>query len=327
MTDREQVLLEGPGQTPGPFSFGGFCTLLLIMFAAWFPLVCLLVGLSRPAGWGDVADSAASVASTSAEPVGEAREADFVLPILMYHRFKEPVGPGWTRFAMRYTVSPEEFEKQLRFLRDTGRVTIDTSDLAAFLRGERALPERAVMLTFDDGWREQHDVVLPLLQRYSMVGVFFVHTGAIASDERVDDPARVYMTWGEVCDLQRAGMDVQSHTVTHPSLPRLEPADLDRELVDSRRMLESRLGRPVEALAYPNGDFSPRVIEAARRAGYGLAFTTEVGIVHDAAEPLEIRRGIVLYSDTLDDLALKLEDESGERMALDYAPSIVPSRP
>lgn len=256
----------------------------------------------------------------NAEPPAPAKvhPESFVVPVMMYHHVREP-GPGLADAAsLRFAVSPVEFEKQLDYLQAQGYSTIDTHALDHAIRTGVPLPPKSVMLTFDDGWETQFAIVYPLLKARGMVGVFFVHTGAIG-----DQPG-ASMSWGDVCQMEDDGMDIESHTVSHPSLPQLTPEALARELADSRSILESRLGRPITALAYPFGDFTDREVEAARLAGYRIAFSTEVGLVQRLDEPFEVHRTIVTYADTTDDFAIKLVERDGGRALLDYRPSITP---
>lgn len=238
---------------------------------------------------------------------------------MMYHHVREP-GPGLADAAsLRFAVSPVEFEKQLDYLQQNGYTTIDTRTLDCAMQTGEPLPPRSVMLTFDDGWETQFSIAYPSLKARGMVGVFFVHTGVIG-----EEPGNS-MSWADVCRMQDDGMDIESHTVSHPSLPRLEPDALRSELTESRRILEAKLGKPVTALAYPFGDFAEREVEAAKAAGYRLAFSTEVGLVQRLDEPLEIHRTIVTFSDTTDDFAIKLNEHDGGRALLDYRPSITPA--
>lgn len=240
-----------------------------------------------------------------------------VLPVLMYHHIREP-GPGIAdRLNARFDVSPAEFAKQLDFLRDHGYTTIDCRTLEAAVRAGKPLPAKPVMLTFDDAWREQYTIAFPLLKERGMVGVFYVHTGVLS-----DDPSRGYTTWGDLCEMHGAGMDIQSHTVSHPSLPGTETFKLDEELRVSKAALEKFFGEECISVAYPFGDFTEREMVAAERAGYRFAFTTEVGLVHDREEPFEIGRTIVTYTDNLDDFAIKLSELDGGRTYLDYRQSI-----
>jgi len=260
-----------------------------------------------------VLHGAESPAHTKAKP-----EA-IIVPVMMYHHVREP-GPGLAdASSLRFAVSPVEFEKQLDYLKQNGYTTIDTGMLEHAMSTGEPLPAKSVMLTFDDGWETQFTIVYPSLKARGMVGVFFVHTGVLG-----DGPG-ASMSWSDVCQMEDDGMDIESHTISHPSLPNLEPESLKRELTESRSLLEAKLGRPVTALAYPFGDFTDREVEAARHAGYRLAFSTEVGLVQQLDEPLEIHRTIVTFADTTDDFAIKLNERDGGRALLDYRPSITPA--
>lgn len=263
--------------------------------------------------------AAATLLGAESPSRAKAPPESIVVPVLMYHHVREP-GPGLSDAAsLRYAVSPIEFEKQLDYLKQNGYTTIDSRVLDHAMRTGEPLPAKSVLLTFDDGWETQFSIVYPSLKARGMVGVFFVHTGVIG-----DEPGSA-MSWADVCQMEDDGMDVESHTISHPSLPRLEPDALARELADSRSILEAKLGRPVTALAYPFGDFTDREIDATRRAGYRIAFSTEVGLVQRLDEPLEIHRTIVTFSDTTDDFAIKLTERDGGRALLDYRPSITPA--
>ena len=240
-----------------------------------------------------------------------------VVPVLMYHHLREP-GPGMAdRLNQRFDVSPSEFAKQLDYLAANGYTTIDCRTLAAAVLDGQPLPAKPVMLTFDDGWREQYTIAFPLLKERGMVGVFYVHTGVLS-----DDPSRGYTTWADLCEMRDAGMDIQSHTISHPSLPGVETLKLDEELRGSKAALEKVFGEECISIAYPFGDFTEREMTAAKRVGYRFAFTTEVGLVHDCNEPFEIGRTIVTYFDNLDDFAIKLTELDGGRAYLDYRQSI-----
>ena len=270
-------------------------------------VVSMLAGLVAALGGGDE--------STSRRDALEARS--LVVPVLMYHHIREP-GPTMSdRLSQRFAVSPAEFAKQLDYLQRHGFTTINCDQLAAALYEGGELPPKPIMLTFDDAWREQYTIAFPLLKSRGMVGVFYVHTGVVG-----DDPDRGYATWADLCEMYEAGMDIQSHTITHPSLPGVEPAKLDDELQASKATIERVLGAECISIAYPFGDFTEREMRAAARAGYRFAFTTEVGLVHDVSQPYEIGRTIVTYTDTLDDFAIKLAELDGGRALLDYRPSI-----
>lgn len=280
-------------------------------------LLSLVIGGIGPMFWGVMA-ALVSTDQTPPMPLVPAARR-LVIPVLMYHHLRESGTSVADRLNARFDVSPVEFAKQLDYLRDNGYSVIDCRTLDRAVREGTALPDKPVMLTFDDAWREQYTIAFPLLKERGMVGVFYVHTGVLS-----DDPARGYVTWTELCEMHGAGMDIQSHTVSHPSLPGLEAAKLDEELRSSKAVLEKFFGEECISVAYPFGDFTKRETAAAENAGYRFAFTTEVGLAHDAGQPFEIGRTIVTSTDTLDDFAIKLSEVEGWRTMLDYRPSITP---
>lgn len=186
------------------------------------------------------------------------------VPILMYHEVADRPAT-----ASRLAVPPVAFAAQLAQLQADGRTAITMSALAAALAGRGSLPERPVVLTFDDGFADFHECALPLLQQYGFTATVFVTTGWVedAGRSATPRPARM-LAWGQVLESAAAGVEIGAHSHTHPELDQLRSGQLERELRDSKALLEDRLGAPVPALAYPFGYSSARVRQAARAAGY-----------------------------------------------------------
>jgi peptidoglycan/xylan/chitin deacetylase (PgdA/CDA1 family) len=185
------------------------------------------------------------------------------------------------------SLGPDLFERHLALLRRKGWSTGTGADLTRLASGER--PDRPVaFLTFDDGYVDNHDAALPLLREYASRAIVFVlpprcdDGGPLAWAEvegrRAKHP-EVFrsMTWTMAEALVEAGSEIGSHTMSHAHLPDLEPEALEQELLDSRRAVQARLGGPCDLLAYPFGEWSPRVADAAARAGYRFAFTMPRG--------------------------------------------------
>jgi peptidoglycan/xylan/chitin deacetylase (PgdA/CDA1 family) len=174
------------------------------------------------------------------------------------------------------------FEQHLRILREQGWATGTTQGLRDLAAGRR--PERPLAyLTFDDGFVDNHAIAAPMLREYGFGAMIFVvppllDEGAPLGWPEVDTPRRNHpaimrsMTWRQVEELAEAGVEIGSHTLTHPHLEQLDPGRLEHELVESRRAIAERLGR-CETIAYPFGGWSPAVADAAARAGYEFAFT------------------------------------------------------
>ena len=138
--------------------------------------------------------------------------------------------------------------------------------------GTAALPDRPIVLTFDDGFADFHAIALPLLRQYGFTATLFVTTGwiALAGPSPTVSPGRM-LTWDQVCAAVASGVEVAAHSHSQPQLDQLPDAQLDRELTISKALLEDRLGSPVPGVAHPFGYSSARVRRAVRAAGYRYA--------------------------------------------------------
>lgn len=185
--------------------------------------------------------------------------------ILTYHTVEPATGRKESKMQVHYHVLPEHFDRQLAYLRDNGYCVIAFPALVRAIKDGTNVPEKSVVLTFDDGWKNQYLYALPVLQKYGDVATFFVYPGAIS--ERGS-----FMSWKDVTGLVDAGMDVESHSYTHPMLTSVtDAAKLAHELVDSRRVLEEKTGRPVTLFAYPYYKYDQRIEDALAAAGYDAA--------------------------------------------------------
>jgi peptidoglycan/xylan/chitin deacetylase (PgdA/CDA1 family) len=203
------------------------------------------------------------------------------VPILTYHRVHE-YATEQTKSLPDLTIEPGTFVSEMEALDRAGHHTITQKQLFDALYGGVALPSKPVLLTFDDGYVDHVDQVLPVLKRHHMVATFYVVT------RRVREAG--FVTAAQIRELEAAGMDIGSHTRTHASLPALSPAALQDEVAGSQADLRRILGHPVYWFAYPFGTFNPAVVEAVRRAGYLLATTTQGGTSATTSAPLEIPR-------------------------------------
>jgi peptidoglycan/xylan/chitin deacetylase (PgdA/CDA1 family) len=203
------------------------------------------------------------------------------VPILTYHRVHE-YATERTKSLPDLTIEPPTFVSEMEALDRAGYHTITQKQLFDALYGGVALPSKPVLLTFDDGYVDHVDQVLPVLKRLGMVATFYVVT------QRVREGG--FVTEAQIRELEAAGMDIGSHTRTHASLPALSPAALHDEVAGSQEDLRRILGHPVYWFAYPFGTFNPTVVEAVRRAGYLLGTTTQGGTSASTSAPLEIPR-------------------------------------
>jgi peptidoglycan/xylan/chitin deacetylase (PgdA/CDA1 family) len=197
------------------------------------------------------------------------------LAILGYHKVGPPAPGGWETW---YYVPESVFADQIAAIRESGWVPIDVAALLRALSGRQSLPERAALVTFDDGYRSMLELALPVLQRHECSAVLFVPTAFVGRTnefDRDDEPEERICDWSELAELARAGVSIQSHGVSHRTFSELSGADRRREIVSSKSELESKLGARIDLFAYPYGDDAggdPDVRAALLESGYHAAF-------------------------------------------------------
>jgi peptidoglycan/xylan/chitin deacetylase (PgdA/CDA1 family) len=211
------------------------------------------------------------------------------VPILAYHKVAEI--PAGVRYNSNY-VLPSQFAAQLNFLRRARFQSITFAQYESHRLTGAPLPRRPVLITFDDGYRSNRDVALPLLRRFGFSATVFLVSDLIGCTNRwdADEIQEPLLSLDDIRVMRRAGIDFQSHTCTHRRLTALTDADMYAELVESRRTLENALHAPVSAIAYPWGECTPLVQRLARAAGYhsGVILRRRTNFAHT---PLfELRR-------------------------------------
>jgi peptidoglycan/xylan/chitin deacetylase (PgdA/CDA1 family) len=188
------------------------------------------------------------------------------IPVLMYHQVHDKgVAP-----ATPYVTSVADFVSHLQFLRDTGFHTLSLREL---LSGSIQPP--SAVITFDDGYFDNYALAFPALRRMQLKAAFFV----IVS--RIGQPG--YMTWEHLREMQAHGMEIQSHTMTHPHLETLPAEAIQTELRYSRAIIENELKTSVDFISFPNGSYNEMVIRAAAEAGYAGSCTSDFGYFNLAA--------------------------------------------
>jgi peptidoglycan/xylan/chitin deacetylase (PgdA/CDA1 family) len=182
----------------------------------------------------------------------------------------------------RWTVAPRAFERQLRWLAVAGYAPVSLDALVRHRIEGAPLPRRAVVITFDDGYREGVEHAARILRARGFTATFFLVTGAVGGTSGWLRKSRGFelpvIDWDVARELQAAGFVCGAHTVTHLRLTELPDARCRDELQRSRGLLEERLGCPVVHLAYPYGAFDERVRALAAEAGYRTACSMRVGL-------------------------------------------------
>jgi peptidoglycan/xylan/chitin deacetylase (PgdA/CDA1 family) len=209
--------------------------------------------------------------------------------VLCYHIVEAPAAP-------LMHIDRETFRQHLRYIEMTGYNVIPLRHLYEYVTGKRAsIPKNAVVITIDDGWRSTYTEAFPELQKRKFPFTVFIYPNIIGKTANA-------LTWKQIREMADAGVDIQSHSLTHPYLTKRKHRSkgekayaewLAKELGESRRILEKETGRKVQFLAYPYGDYDDRVAEAAERAGYAAALTCDFGSVKKGSDPLRMKRFVI----------------------------------
>src|SRR3954468_1604422 len=223
----------------------------------------------------------ASAASHHTSLPASAADADSLrVPILVYHSVM-PHHPGQTAEQRVLNVEDAVFEAQMKYLADGGYHVVSFAALVDALEGRDSLPDRAVVITFDDGWGNQYRHAFPILRRFGLTATFFVFTTPIGKDPKL-------MTWEQLRELQDGGMTIGSHTRTHPVLPDYHAA-LHNEVQMSREDIKEHLGRAPDFFAYPFGEWDSLSAAWARTAGYRAARTYRGGAWNSPSDLYHLR--------------------------------------
>lgn len=229
-----------------------------------------------------------------ASGVGASDGAERSLRVLMYHKVNDLPNN-------RMSMPVSRFDEQMAQLRELGYCVVDLDAvLAHYGRGE-PLPEGAVLITFDDGYRDNLLNGAPVLAKHGYPAVQFVPIAYVGDTQPL--PHERYLAahgvhnptvdWDEIRDLERYGVRIESHGISHKPLAELEIDEAAREIAISKLELERRLGRPVRAFSYVKGseaDYKPVHPSLVKQAGYDIAFTAVSGANSPRSDPLQLRR-------------------------------------
>ena len=212
------------------------------------------------------------------------------VPVLAYHQFAE-------KSTNKMVVSRESFEAQMALLKEKGYQVVSLEQLLAFLDFRGQLPEKAVVITIDDGWRATYDIAFPILRKYGYPATLFVYTQLISGGGKK-------LSWDQVREMAAQGLDVECHTVSHRNLalPQgKESADqyftaIAREIAESSRTIEQKLGKRPTVMAYPYGDTNGLAITLLKQQGYRAALTVTREPNPFFASPFRLGRSMV-YGD------------------------------
>lgn len=226
------------------------------------------------------------------------------VPILMYHYVRVNPDPR-DEIGYGLSVPPAAFAAHMTFLADRGYRVVPMRELNQFIGTGKLPTEKWAVLTFDDGYRDAYTDAWPVLKKLGFGATIFM----IA--DLVDNPR--YLTREQLRELSAAGIEIGSHSTSHPELPALNAVRLRYEVVGSREILERLLGRPVVSFCYPSGHSNAAVRQAVQAAGYSSAVTVEPGLFRGRADRFQIPRVRVYGGMGLASLARTLGEPPPDR--------------
>ncbi len=205
------------------------------------------------------------------------------VPVLCYHQVRD-WKPTDSKTARDYIVPVDAFREQIRMLADSGYHTITPDELYEYLTTGAPLPEKPVMLTYDDTDFEQYSVAKPEMDKYNFKGVFFIMTVSLGRPH--------YMSKAQVKELSDQGHTIGTHTWDHKNVKKYDEKDWITQVEKPTRMLETLTGKPVKYFAYPFGLWNTDAIAPLRQIGFKAAF--QLSTVRDEQEPLYTIRRIIV---------------------------------
>ncbi|MFH8612387.1 polysaccharide deacetylase family protein [Streptomyces sp. NPDC018029] len=209
------------------------------------------------------------------------------VPILMYHS----VARAPNAATHDLSVSPDAFERQMKVLAERGFTPLTTARLAALWRTScGSLPERPVLITFDDGYEGVHRYALPVLAGHGFASTLFVTTGWLRGAYDTGGAPDRMLDWDQVRELAAAGAEIGGHSHTHPELDQLDDDRLRSELRRCRDIVTDELGTRPVSFAYPFGYSDRRVRERVRETGFGQALAVGNRLACRTQGPYALRR-------------------------------------
>lgn len=187
------------------------------------------------------------------------------VPVLNYHQIND-------RDENALTVHTDQFEAQMKYLAEEGYHVITPEEMINAWENNEKLPEKPVIITFDDGYADNYRNAFPILQKYNLKATIFLISDYVSTYPN-------YLTWTQISEMQDSGLiDFESHTLSHEQLDSTSPEDTWNQLDGSKKALEWHLQKEINFLAYPCGSYDEELQQLVKKAGYRGAFTVNYGL-------------------------------------------------
>jgi len=207
-------------------------------------------------------------------------------PILSYHSIDNS--------GSYISVAPNEFKEHMNFLYQRGYTTITLREYVNSLIMNESAPSKSIVLTFDDGYKNNYDIAFPILRGFGFTATIFLVTGFMGKMDSWEKdkgiPNSPLLSWNEVAEMKKYGFDFQPHSYSHPLLTNLTPDEIKAELINSKKEIESRLDEKAEVFCYPYGKLDDKVIKILKEVGFKAAVTARFGWNYEPIDFFRVER-------------------------------------
>lgn len=218
---------------------------------------------------------------------------DMNIPILCYHDVT-PNNPNNNGLL----ISPEKFKEQLQYLKDNNYTPITLDELYDYLRNNKEIPEKPVVITFDDGYKGNYEYAYPILKEFKFPATVFVISNYVGGSD--------FMTTEQIKEMSNNGIQIESHTSKHDDLSKLNETEQIETLKNAKTSLEKIIEKPVNFVAYPFGRHNPNTRIAAEKSGYKLGFNLNGNFADRKDNNFNMDRIYVNGNDSLKEFENKL---------------------
>lgn len=218
------------------------------------------------------------------------------IPVFMYHKISPNSSPGASE-KMRLT--PEKFDKEMHYLYRKGYQAIAPGELVDYCQGKLPGERKKIIISFDDGYRDNFTYAFPILQKYKFKAIIFLVSGLMESSSKWDESGpEPLMSWEEARKMQEEGIIFGSHGHNHRLLPSLSREEAMHEIAASKVLIEKKLHQPIHFFSYPWGKFNQEVKDIVKECGYRGAFSTLPGKNKSGEDVFAFRRVLIRGYDT-----------------------------
>lgn len=230
------------------------------------------------------------------------------IPILLYHSVDTDVSSGFETWA----IAPNKFDDHMKYIVENSYTPLTVSQLISCLQTE-SIPHKPIVITFDDGFLDFYENAMPILTRYDLPSTLYITTGYIGGTSqwlwREGEGKRPMMSWAQVQEIDKNGVECGAHTLTHPQLDVVSRQQARREIIDSKKALEDCLGKNTASFAYPHGHYDAIVRGVVKEAGYTSACGVKHALSSTQDDRFSLARIIIKAQTSVEELASLIEDD------------------